>query len=319
MWQGFPKRMANASPRRNDAGEGIGGMVMLQRRLGRLEHRSSVVVFGAASLGRVDQAEADQSMRFALENGINHFDTAFSYGNAEVRMAPTLAGARERIFLATKTGERTRAKAKAQIHESLQRMGVDYVDLIQLHSVGSIDELDKCTAQGGALEALLQAKEEGIARAIGITGHGHLAPRTHLEALRRFPFDSVLTPLNYILHSRPGYRDDFEALVEETKRQDVALRVIKAIAKGPWGVDQQRTYSTWYEPFDQQTIIDACVTFALTQEGVHALASAGDIHLLPKVVDAAERFEEMSREEAVEILGRLSEYASPFGSPTSIA
>lgn len=292
---------------------------MLQRRLGRLEHLSSVIVFGAASLGRVDQAEADQSMRFALENGINHFDTAYSYGNAEVRMAPTLASARERIFLATKTGQRTREMAKAQIYESLRRTGVDYVDLIQLHSVGSVEELDKCTAKGGALEALLEAKEEGIARAIGITGHGHLAPATHLEALRRFPFDSVLTPLNYILHSRPEYREDFEALVEETKRQDVALRVIKAIAKGPWGVDQQRTYSTWYEPFDQQTIIDACVTFALTQEGVHALASAGDVHLLPKVVDAAARFGQMSREEAIEILGRLTEYASPFGSATSIA
>lgn len=292
---------------------------MLQRRLGRLEHMSSVVVFGAASLSKVNQAEADQSIAYALEHGVNHFDTAFSYGDAELKMAPALASARDRIFLATKTGERTREKAKAQIYQSLQRMQVDYVDLIQLHSVGSIEELDKCTAKGGALEAALEAKEEGLARSIGITGHGHSAPATHLEALRRFPFDSVLTPHNYVLYSRPQYREDFQALVEETKRQDVALRVIKAIAKGAWEVAQERNYTTWYEPFDEQKIIDACVHFALYQDGVHALASAGDVHLFPKIVDAASRFGEMTHEEAVDILSRLSAYASPFGSPTSIA
>ncbi|WP_282941389.1 aldo/keto reductase [Paenibacillus sp. RC67] len=292
---------------------------MLTRQVGRLGHQSSVVMFGAASLGSVTQKEADESISFALQRGVNHFDTAASYGEAELRMGPWMPRVRSDIFLATKTGERTKEQAKAQIYRSLERLQTDYIDLLQLHAVGTVEELDKCTAKGGALEAVLEAKAEGIVKAIGITGHGHMAPVTHLEAIRRFPFDTVLLPLNYYLYSLPDYRTAFDALVEEAGQQDTAVRVIKAIAKGPWGEQQERTYATWYEPFDRQEVIDACVHFVLSFQGVAGFASAGDIHLFPKIVDAVERYGSMSNEEATRILSAISGYSSPFGASTSIA
>lgn len=292
---------------------------MLTRRTGRLEHLSSVVLFGAAKLGQVTQEEADASIGFALENGINHLDTAASYGDAELRIGPWMPRIRNEIFLATKTGERTKEGAKAEIYRSLERLQTDSIDLLQLHAVGDLEQLDLCTGKNGSLEAALEAKEEGVIKAIGITGHGHAAPATHLEALKRFPFDTVLTPLNYCLYSLPEYRHDFDVLLAETKRQDVALRVIKAIAKGPWAVNQEREYATWYEPFDEQAIIDACVAFVLSFEGVAGFASAGDIHLLPKIVSAVSRVESVSREQAEAVLSRIDAYTTPFGAPTSIA
>jgi len=285
---------------------------MLKRRMGRLGFMSSVVLFGGASLGNVSQEEADQSISYALEHGVNHIDTAASYGDSEVRIGPWMPKIRDRVFLATKTGERTKEKAKEEIYRSLERLQVDYVDLLQLHAVGDLSELDKCTAKGGALEAALEAKEEGVVKAIGITGHGHQAPATHLEALRRFPFETVLLPLNFHLYSIPQYRYDFDRLVEETKRQDVALRVIKAIAKGPWKADQPRNFATWYEPFSEQRIIDACVHFVLSKDGVAGFASAGDTRLFPKIVDAVERYGQMTDEEAERILSQVPEYSSPF-------
>jgi predicted aldo/keto reductase-like oxidoreductase len=191
--------------------------------------------------------------------------------------------------------------------------------LIQLHAVGDIDNLNLCTKKGGALEALLEAKDEGIVKAIGITGHGHAAPATHLEALRRYPFDTVLLPLNYYLYSIPQYRVDFDKFMEEAGKQNAAVRVIKAIAKGPWGEGQQRNYATWYEPFDQQQIIDACVHFVMSFPAITAFASAGDVHLFPKIVDASNRFGSMKDEDANRILQAIPEYASPFGAPTSLA
>ncbi|GGD90579.1 aldo/keto reductase [Paenibacillus nasutitermitis] len=292
---------------------------MLKRRIGRLGYEGSVVMFGAASLGNVTQEEADESISFALKHDINHFDTAASYGDAELRMGPIISGVRGDIFLATKTGERSKAKAKEEIYRSMERMKVDNVDLLQLHAVGTLEELDRCTEKGGALEAALEARDEGIVKAIGITGHGHQAPATHLEALRRFPFETVLLPLNYYMYSMPEYRAAFDALMREALKQDTAVRVIKAVAKAPWGEQQKRNYATWYEPFDQQEVIDACVHFVLSFPGVAGFASAGDIHLFPKIVDAVERFGSMNDEEAARILSSISGYTSIFESPTSIA
>ncbi|GGG17018.1 aldo/keto reductase [Paenibacillus abyssi] len=290
---------------------------MLKRTIGRLGYEGSVVMFGAASLGSVTQEEADASISYALQHGVNHFDTAASYGDAEMRMGPIISKVRNDIFLATKTGERTKQKAKEEIYRSLERMKVDTVDLLQLHAVGNMEELDRCTEPGGALEAAIEAKEEGIVKAIGITGHGHEAPVVHLEALRRFPFETVLLPLNYYMYSLPEYREAFDALMEEANKQTAAVRVIKAVAKGPWGEDQQRQYATWYEPFDQQEIIDACVHFVLSFPGLAGFASAGDIHLFPKIVDAVERYGSMSDEQAERILSSISGYTSVFAPPTS--
>lgn len=283
---------------------------MLKRRLGRLNYNSSVVMFGAASLGDVSQEEADQSISFALEHGVNHFDVAASYGDAELRLGPWMPKIRDQIFLATKTGERTKDKAKAEILKSLERLQVEKLDLIQLHAVGDLNELDKCTMKGGAIEAAIEAKEEGLVDAIGITGHGHQAPATHLEALKRYPFDAVLCPFNYYLYSIPQYKEDFDALVEETTKQDVPLRVIKAIAKGPW--KDEKKYATWYEPFDNQKIIDACVHYVLSHQGITAFASAGDVHLFPKIVDSVERYGQLTDEEAEQILSQIPNYTTPF-------
>jgi aryl-alcohol dehydrogenase-like predicted oxidoreductase len=287
--------------------------------MARLGKDSSVVMFGGAKLGQATQAEADQSIAYAIEHGVNHFDMAASYGDSEIRLGPWMSKIRQQIFLATKTGERTAIKAKEEIYRSLERLQVDQLDLIQLHAVGSIAELDLCTGNGGALEALLEAKAEGVVKAIGITGHGHDAPATHLEALRRFPFDTVLTPFNYHLYSMPQYREDFDRLAEETVRQSVALRVIKAIAKGPWETEQKRTFDTWYEPFSEQKVIDACVHFVLFRQDFAGFASAGDMKLLPKIVEAVSRFGEMNEAEVHSILSQIPHYASPFGAPTSIA
>ena len=292
---------------------------MLKRAIGRLNYESSVVMFGAASLGNVMQEDADASISFALQHGVNHFDTAASYGDAEVRMGPMISQIRKDIFLATKTGQRTKKEAKEEIYRSLERMGVDSVDLLQLHAVGSMEELDRCTEKGGALEAALEAQDEGIVKEIGITGHGHDAPSVHLEALHRFPFATVLLPLNYYMYGLPDYREAFDALMEEANKQNTAIRVIKAIAKAPWVEGEKRPYSTWYEPFDQQQIIDACVHFVLSFPGVCGFASAGDIHLFPKIVDAVERYGSMDDEKAERILGSISGYTSIFGAPTSIA
>ncbi|MEX2414941.1 MAG: aldo/keto reductase [Paenibacillaceae bacterium] len=292
---------------------------MLTRTIGRLGYEGSVVMFGAASLGNVSQVEADQSISYALEHGVNHFDTAAGYGDAELRMAPIISKARKDIFLATKTGQRSKKEAKEEIYRSMDRMQVDSVDLLQLHAVGTMEELNLCTQQGGALEAAIEAKEEGIVKAIGITGHGHQAPAVQLEALHRYPFETLLVPLNYYMYSLPEYREDIDALMEEAHRQTAAVRVIKAIAKGPWGAEQERSYATWYEPFDQQEIIDACVHFVLSFPGVAGFASAGDIHLFPLIVNAVQRYGSMNEDQVKHILGSLSGYTTVFGAPTSIA
>ena len=219
---------------------------MQQRRLGRLGHHSSVLIYGAAALAEVDQDVADASIQLALGAGGNHFDVAASYGDAELRLGPWMPTIRDRIFLATKTGLRDREAAWAQINRSLERLQTDRVDLIQVHAVGDLAELDLVTGPGGSLEAVVRAREEGLAAALGITGHGHLAPATHLEALARFPFDTVLTPLNYVLSQDPAYLASYQALVAEAQAQDVGLMIIKAASRRNWPEEPvEHAYGTW--------------------------------------------------------------------------
>jgi aryl-alcohol dehydrogenase-like predicted oxidoreductase len=280
-----------------------------KRRLGRLEHMSSVLIYGGAALAEVDQDTADSSIALALEAGINHFDTAANYGEAELRYGPWMSEIRDRIFLSTKTEQRSKDEARREIERSLERLQVDEVDLIQLHAVNDLEQLERATGPGGALEAAIEARDEGLVRAIGITGHGHAAPSTHLEALRRFPFETVLTPLNYLLYSHSAYREDYEALVQEIARQDAALMVIKAIARGLWREDREQRYATWYEPFDQQEHIDAAVDFVLGRSEVTGLCVAGDTRLLPALVRAEARD---GRRTESSVLEDVEDYASPF-------
>jgi aryl-alcohol dehydrogenase-like predicted oxidoreductase len=281
-----------------------------RRRLGRLGHDSSVLIYGAAALSEVDQDTADASVQEALDAGINHFDVAAGYGEAELRLAPWMPRIRSQVFLATKTEERERDAAWAQINASLERLGTDSVDLIQLHAVGDLTELDRVTAPGGALEAALRARDEGLVGAVGIPGHWHTAPGTHLEALRRYPFATVLTPLNAALWQRPDYRTDYESLVEEVRRQDAGLMTIKTVARRNWPEGAEQTFSTWYEPNSDPERIRAGVSWVLAHEESTGLATPGDVRLLRHVV-AAER-DRMSVADAEQVLSADPAYSSPF-------
>jgi aryl-alcohol dehydrogenase-like predicted oxidoreductase len=283
---------------------------MEHRRLGRTGHLSSVVTFGTAGIGRVEQAVADRAIEAALAAGVNHVDVAPSYGDAELRLRPWMARIRSGIFLGCKTKERTRDAARAELHRSLERLGTDRLDLYQLHSVGKLDDLDACTAKGGALEALVAAREAGLTRWLGITGHTHDAPRTHLEALRRFDFDTVMFPLNFVLWADPTYRRDAEALLEACRARDVGVHVIKAVAKDPWG-DRPRTHTTWYEPFTDQPTIDRAVAFVLSRP-ITTLCSAGDVTVLPRVLEAAGRARPLDAAAQDALLATASRYHSPF-------
>jgi aryl-alcohol dehydrogenase-like predicted oxidoreductase len=283
---------------------------MEKRRLGRLGHQSSVLIYGGAALGDVSQDVADRSVQEALDGGINHFDVAADYGDAELRLGSVMAAMRSRIFLATKTGLRDGEAAWAQIHASLERLRTDSVDLLQLHAVCDFDDLDRATRTGGALESAVRAQEEGLVGAVGITGHTHQAPAVHLEALRRYPFATVLTPLNPVLWRDEQYRADYQALVAEVQRQDAGLMTIKTVSRRNWPVPDDQPYTTWYEPFDDQQRITAAVSWVLAHEEITGIPTAGDVRLLGMLLNA-ER-DRISPEEAEQRLASDEQYSSPF-------
>lgn len=284
---------------------------MEKRRLGRLGHNSSVLIYGAAALGDVTQDAADRSIQEALNGGINHFDVAADYGDAELRLGPWMADIRSRIFLATKTGKRERDAAWSEINASLERLQTDRIDLLQLHAVGDIEQLNLATGPDGALAAAVRAQEEGLIGAIGITGHGDLAPSTHLEALHRFPFATVLTPLNPVLWRDEQYRSDYGALVAEVLRQDAGLMTIKTVSRRNWPQHEgHQRYTTWYEPYDDQQRITAAVSWVLAHEEVTGIPTAGDIRLLGMLL-TAER-DRISPADAESQLSIDEDYSSPF-------
>jgi len=285
---------------------------MERRRLGRLEQLDSVLVYGGAALGEVTQDAADSSIAAALAAGVNHFDTAAAYGDSELRLAPWMPRIRDEIFLSTKTGDRGRDDAKRSIERSLERLGVERVDLLQLHEVGDLDQLDLATAADGALEAAIEAREQGLVGAIGITGHGHAAPATHLEALRRFPFDTVLTPWNFALSRDEAFSAAFDALVEEIGRQDAGLMTIKTVSRRNWPAGADQRYATWYEPFDHQEHIDAAVAFVLAHPAITSIAMVGDVGLMPMMLAAERRRGGLSAEQVERTLVEVEGYSSPF-------
>jgi aryl-alcohol dehydrogenase-like predicted oxidoreductase len=271
-----------------------------------------VLIYGAAALSDVSQDVADRSIQEALDGGINHVDVAAGYGDAELRLGPWMPEIRERIFLATKTGLREREPAWQEINASLERLQTDHLDLLQLHAVGDLDDLDldRATAPGGALEAAVRAQDEGLVGAIGITGHGHQAPATHLEALRRHPFATVLTPLNPVLWRNDSYRADYEALVAEVRTQDVGLMTIKTVSRRNWPEGAAHSHSTWYEPYDDRARITAAVSWVLAHDEVTGIPTAGDVRLLGMLL-AAERNRIPADEAERQLMGD-DEYSSPF-------
>jgi aryl-alcohol dehydrogenase-like predicted oxidoreductase len=256
---------------------------------GRTGHDSTRIIFGAAALSDVTRDEADRTIALLEEHGVNHFDTAASYGDSELRLGPWLEHNRDKVFLATKTGEREAGPAYDQIRKSLERLRVDHVDLIQLHNLVDESEWETALGPGGAVEAAVRAREEGLVRFIGVTGHGVTVARQHRRSLERFDFDSVLLPYNYPMMQNPQYAADFEALFTLCQERNVAIQTIKAITKAPRG-DQPHTAATWYEPLREQGPIDMTLSWVLGRDGVF-LNTVGDIHVLPMVLDAAERFD----------------------------
>jgi aryl-alcohol dehydrogenase-like predicted oxidoreductase len=264
-------------------------MPVPQDTFGRTGHRSSRTIFGAAALSQVTQAAADRTLEVLLRHGVNHIDVAASYGDAELRIAPWLKREPKRFFLATKTGERTAKSAREELHRSLDRLGVDHVDLWQLHNLADPIEWDIALSPGGVIEAAVQARDEGLVKWIGVTGHGAQIAANHRRSLDRFDFDSVLLPYNFVTMQLPYYAENFEALTRTCAERNVAVQTIKSIAAKPW-LGREHTRTTWYEPLAAQADIDLAVWWVLGRPGVF-LNTAGDIDLLPRVLDAAERFE----------------------------
>ena len=246
-------------------------------------------IFGAFALSNLTQDDADRTLELLLADGINHIDTAASYGDSELRIGPWMAHYRDQFFLATKTGERTYEQARDEIHRSLDRLCVPRLDLIQLHNLADPQEWEVAMGPGGALEAVIEAREQGLVRFIGVTGHGPLIAQAHIRSLERFDIDSVLLPCNDVELQKPRYAREFEEVVAACQQRNVAVQTIKAITRVPWDGGEP-TRATWYAPLEEQADIDRAVHWVLGRPGIF-LNTTGDIHVLPRILDAASRFE----------------------------
>jgi len=263
---------------------------------GKTGHVSTRTLFGAAALWNCSQAEADRVLDLLFEYGVNHIDTAASYGDAELRIGPWMPQHRDKFFLATKTEKRAYQAAKEELHRSLERLQTDHVDLWQMHILVEPDEWETAMGPGGALEAFIEAREQGLARYLGVTGHGVTVADVHLKSLGRYDFDSVLLPYNPTMMQNETYAAGFWRLTAVCQQRNVAVQTIKALSRGPWG-DKPKTHNTWYEPFTTQDEIDLAVHWVLSQPGVF-LNTPGDITLLPMVLAAASRFDKTTTTQA---------------------
>lgn len=275
--------------------------MIAQIPFGRTGHLSTRAIFGGAALSKVSQSEADHTLDVLLQYGVNHIDTAASYGESELHIGPWMDRHRQQFFLATKTGERTYIKAREQIQHSLERLRVNQIDLLQLHYLVKPSEWEIALGPGGALEAAVEAREQGLVRFIGVTGHDLNVADMHKHSLERFNFDSVLLPYNYTMSRNQQYMSEFEVLLKECAERQIAVQTIKAISRGAWGEHQTHTAATWYEPLTDQAAIDANVHWCLGRPGVF-VNTVGDIHLLPKVLDAAGRFQNAPSEDAMQAI-----------------
>lgn len=274
-------------------------MAISKARFGRTGHMSTRTLFGAAAFSSVTQAEADQTLDLLLKYGINHIDTAASYGASEERIGPWMQrGLRDQFFLATKTGKRTYAEAKEEFLRSLERLKVDSVDLIQLHYLVGEDEWEVAMGEGGVLEYLLEAKEQGLVKYIGVTGHDVAIAKMHQKSLARYDFDSVLLPYNFLMMKNPIYAEGFNEVLRLSKERDFAVQTIKSITRRPYPTEQ-RNHATWYEPLTDAASIKKAVHWVLGQDDIF-LNTVGDIAILPHVLEAASNFEDRTADDVME-------------------
>jgi aryl-alcohol dehydrogenase-like predicted oxidoreductase len=273
---------------------------MEYKAFGKTGHTSSRVLFGAAAFWDVSQKEADKTLGLLLDNGINHIDTARSYGDAELRIGPWMKEHRSSFFLASKTNKRTKEEALVELKETLTRLQTDYIDLWQLHYLVEPDEWKTTMSEGGALEAAIEAKEQGLVRFIGVTGHGVEAPSAHLRSLEVYDFDSVLLPYNYTMMQNSLYREQTQKLFEVCKERDIAVQTIKSLARGELG-DKEKIYATWYDPLTDEASIQRAVHWVLSNEQVF-LNSTGDIRILPHILKAAQETIRKPSDEEMEAL-----------------
>jgi aryl-alcohol dehydrogenase-like predicted oxidoreductase len=283
---------------------------MQTRRFGRTGHLSTLAIFGGAAFWEISQPDADKVMEQVIAAGVNHIDVAPSYGQAEMRIGPWMPRERKNFFLGCKTMERTKDGARDELQRSLKLLQTESFDLYQFHAVNTFAELDAITMKGGALEAALEAQRAGLTKFIGITGHGAEAPAIYLEALKRFDFDTVLFPLNFVQMARPEYRQNAEALIAECRKKDVGTMVIKTITKGPWG-EKPHTANTWYEPFTEPDEIQRAVNYALSQD-VTGLCTPGDTRVLPLVLQACENFAPLNQAEQEKLVESGQTYQPLF-------
>ena len=265
-------------------------MAIIEKQpFGNTRHQSTRAIFGSFSLSQVSQDAADEVLELLLEYGINHIDTAPLYGDAELRLGAWMKQYREHFFLATKTDKRTYRDAREQFYQSLDRLQVDRVDLLQMHNLTDVVFREIAMGPQGALEFLIEARDKGLARFIGITGHGILAPKMHLQSLARFDFDTVLLPCNYLLMQNPDYRADFDQLISHCRQHNIAVQTIKSTARGLWG-DKPRIHTTWYEPLNDEASIKKSVQWVMGQPGLF-LITTGDMQVLPKFLAAVAGFQ----------------------------
>ena len=289
---------------------------MENRRLGRTEHESSVAILGGFGLFNATQSEADVLMEEVINAGVNQIDVAPSYGNAEKCLGPWMARERDRFFLGCKSWERSKENAWAELQQSLKVLQTDRFDLYQLHSITTIEELDQVTRPGGALEAAIYARQAGLTRYIGITGHGMYTPEVFLEALNRFDFDTVMFPLNFVLYADPEYRMQAETLLRECHARDVGIITIKVLAKGPWA-DRDSDRVPWYEPFTDPDDIQRSVNFVLSQDVV-GFCTTGDPDLVPALMEASQNYSILSESEQEDLIATASQYSSVFDGPVQL-
>jgi len=281
---------------------------MERRSLGRTGQKSTIVALGGAIfMGKPEQKEADAFIKLALDRGVNHIDVAPTYGDAEIQLGKWVKEYRKSIFLACKTRNRTRKEAAEELERSLKHLQTDCFDLYQLHGLDKPDELETALGPNGAIQALLEAKRQGLVKHIGITSHN---PVNIMRALKRFDFDTVLLPVNYVLKAHSQPENDYEPVLALAKEKGIGVIAMKAIAKGPWP-DEKRPYRTWYQPFDTQKEIDEALWFALSQD-VTTATSSSDIGLATMMINAAERFTPMSKEEQMELVSKVSSFKPLF-------